>query len=199
MAIPVITIARSYGSGGRLIGEKVATLLNIPFYDRQLVQITAEKSGFHASVVEHLQKKKPASLLYALSGSSLNIPLQDQVFFAQSSVIRELAEQGPCVIVGGCADSVLEEEHHILKVFIHAPMDDRVDRVRDVYKKEAKNHTDYVKKKDKERRAYYDYFSHKTWGKAENYDLCINSTIGLDMAADLIVRTAKAMAAEAEK
>ncbi len=199
MAIPVITIARSYGSGGRIIGEKVATLLNIPFYDRQLVQITAEKSGFHATVVEHLQKKKPASLLYALSGSSLNIPLQDQVFFAQASVIRELAEKGPCIIVGGCADSILEENHRILKVFIHAPLDECAERVRDVYKNEAKNYKDYVKKQDKERRAYYDYFSHKTWGKAENYDLCINSSIGLDMAADLIVRTAKAMAAEAEK
>ncbi len=193
MAIPVITIARSYGSGGRIIGEKVATLLNIPFYDRQLVQITAEKSGFHASVIEHLQNKKPASLLYALSGSSLNIPLQDQVFFAQSSVIRELAKQGPCVIVGGCADSILDEEPHILRIFIHAPLDERADRVRDIYKNEAKNYKDFVKKKDKERRAYYDYFSHRVWGKAENYDLCINSTIGLDAAADLIVRAARAV------
>ena len=191
MSYPIITIARSFGSGGRIIGEKVATLLGIPFYDRALIQITAEKSGFHAVVVEQMQHKKPASLLYTLSGAALEAPLQDQVFFAQAAVIRELAEKGPCVIVGGCADSVLEEKARILKVFIHGPLEERAERVEKVYKTEAKNYKDYVKKMDKARKAYYDYFSHRTWGKAENYHLCIDSSIGLDMAADIIMRTAK--------
>lgn len=197
MPYPIITIARSFGSGGRIIGEKVATLLGIPFYDRALIQITAEKSGFHAAVVEQMQHKKPASLLYTLSGAHMEMPLQDQVFFAQAEVIRELAKQGPCVIVGGCADSVLEELHpKLLKVFIHAPFEQRVERTEKVYKPDAKNYKDYVKRMDKGRKAYYDYFAHRTWGKAEHYDLCLNSAIGLDLAADLIMRAAREMAEE---
>ncbi len=194
MSLPVITIARTFGSGGRIIGEKVATLLGIPFYDRHLIQITAEKSGFHAAVVEQMQHRKPASLLYTLSGSGMEFPLQDQVFFAQSEVIRELAEQGPCVIVGGCADSVLEHKAKILKVFIHAPLEERAERTREVYKTEAKDYKDYVKKMDKKRKSYYDYFAHRTWGKAENYHLSLDSSIGLDLAADIIMRTAREMA-----
>lgn len=197
MAYPIITIARSFGSGGRIIGEKVATLLGIPFYDRALIQITAEKSGFHAAVVEQMQQRKPTSLLYTLAGGHMEMPLQDQVFFAQAEVIRELAKQGPCVIVGGCADSVLEELHaNLLKVFIHAPFEERVARTKEVYKPDAKNYADYVKRMDKGRKAYYDYFAHRVWGKAEHYDLCLNSSIGLDLAADLIMRTAREMGEE---
>lgn len=196
MSLPVITIARSFGSGGRIIGEKVATLLGIPFYDRHLIQITAEKSGFHAAVVEQMQHRKPASLLYTLSGAGMEFPLQDQVFFAQSEVIRELAAEGPCVIVGGCADSILEHKVKTLKVFIHGPLEERAERARDVYKHEAKDYKDFVKKMDKKRKSYYDYFAHRTWGKAENYQLCLDSSIGLDLAADIIMRTAREMANE---
>ncbi len=194
MALPIITIGRSFGSGGRIIGEKVATLLNIPLYDKELVKITAEKSGFHATVVEQMQQNKPASLLYSLSGSAIEYPLQDQVFYAQSAVIRELAEKGPCVIVGRCADSILEEEHRVLKVFIHAPISQRTARARDVYKITSKKPLDYikyVKKCDKKRKAYYDYFTHRPWGKSEHYHLCIDSSIGLDVVADIIARTAR--------
>lgn len=194
MSLPVITIARTFGSGGRIIGEKVATLLGIPFYDRHLIQITAEKSGFHAAVVEQMQHRKPASLLYTLSGAGMEFPLQDQVFFAQSEVIRELAAEGPCVIVGGCADSVLEHKAKILKVYIHAPLEERAERAEKVYKHEAKDYKDFVRKMDKKRKSYYDYFAHRTWGKADNYHLSLDSSIGLDLAADIIMRTAREMA-----
>ena len=192
--LPIITIERTYGSGGRIIGEKVATLLGIPFYDHQLVQITAEKSGFHATVVQHLQNQKPISLLYHLSGSAMELPLHDQVFFAQASVVRELAEKGPCVIVGSCADSILENKVKLLKVFIHAPLEQRVNRVDKVYKETAKNLTDYVKKKDKMRKSHYEHYTHRDWADPECYQLSIDSSIGLDMAADIIMRTAKEIA-----
>lgn len=196
MPYPIITIGRSFGSGGRLIGQKVGTLLNIPVYDRELIELTAERSGFHQKVVEHLQQSKPTSLLYALSNSNLDVPLQDKVFFAQAKVIRELAEKGPCVIIGRCADSILEEKHNLLEVFIHAPIEMRAERAEKVYKQEAKNFKAFVRKKDKARKAYYDYFTHRTWGKADHYDLCINSAIGIDLAADIIARTAREMAEE---
>ena len=191
MSLPIITIGRSFGSGGRIIGDKVATLLGIPLYDKELVQITAEKSGFCAAVVEQMQQKKPASLLYTLSGSTMEFPLQDQVFFAQSAVIRDLAKKGPCVIVGRCADSILEEEARILKVFIHAPAASRAKRAAEDYRVEARDIGDYVRKMDKKRKAYYDYFAHRTWGKTEHYHLAVNSDMGLDLAADRIVRAAK--------
>lgn len=196
MAYPIITIGRSFGSGGRLIGKKVATLLNLPVYDRELIELTAERSGFHEKVVEHLQQSKPTSLLYAISNSNINVSLQDKVFFAQSKVIRELAEKGPCVIVGRCADSILEEDHKVLRVFIHAPLEMRAERAEKVYQKKAKNFKTYVRKQDKARKAYYDYFTHRTWGKADHYDLCINSAIGIDLAVDIIARTAREMAEE---
>ena len=193
MSYPIITIARQYGSGGRTIGEKVATLLNIPFYDSKLVEYIAEKSGFCAAVVEQMSQKKPASLLYALSGATIEFPLQDQVYFAQAKVIRELGEKGPCVIVGHCADSILAEEQRVLKVFLYADAENRAKRSKEVYKDEAKNHLDHVRRMDKKRKGHYDYFTHSTWGKTENYDLCINTDIGLDLVADIIARIAKEM------
>lgn len=197
MALPVITSGRSFGSGGRLIGEKVATLLSVPLYDKDLVQIIAERSGFSAAVVEHLQQKKPGSLLYTLSTSPMELPLQDQIFFAQSAVIKELAHKEPCVIVGRCADSILEEEKvSVLKTFVYAPLKMRAERARDVYHIEAKDMEDYVRKMDKKRRAYYDYFAHRTWGKLENYDLAVNSAIGIDLAAELIARAAREISAK---
>ncbi len=194
MPLPIITIGRSFGSGGRLIGKKVATLLNIPIYDRELVEMTAERSGFHHAVVEQMQQNRPVSLLYTLSTSALDVPLQDQVYFAQAKVIRELAEKGPCVFVGRCADSILEESHKVLEVFIHAPLEMRAERAEKVYKLQAKNFKDLVKKKDKARKAYYDYFTHRTWGKSDHYHLCINSAIGIDLAADIFARAARDMA-----
>ncbi len=196
MPLPIITIGRSFGSGGRLIGQKVATLLNIPLYDRELIALTAERSGFHEAVVEQMQQDRPASLLYTLNHASIEVPLQDKVFFAQAKVIKELAAQGPCVIVGRCADSILEQDFHTLEVFIHAPLELRAERAEKVYRLEAKNFKNLVKKKDKARKSYYDYFTHRVWGKADHYDLCINSAIGIDLAADLIARAAREMAEE---
>ena len=194
MPLPIITIGRSFGSGGRLIGKKVATLLNIPLYDRELIALTAERSGFHEAVVEQMQQDRPTSLLYTLTHTAIEVPLQDKVFFAQAKVIKDLAAQGPCVFVGRCADSILEQDHRTLEVFIHAPLELRAERAEKVYHLEAKNYKDLVKKKDKARKAYYDYFTHRIWGKADHYDLCINSAIGIDLAADIIARAAREMA-----
>ena len=196
MPLPIITIGRSFGSGGDLIGKKVATLLNIPFYDRELITLTAKRSGFHEAVVEQMQQDRPASLLYTLTHTTIEVPLQDQVFFAQTKVIKDLAAKGPCVIVGRCADSILEQDYRTLEVFIHAPLEERMERAEKVYQLKAKNFKELIKKKDKDRKAYYDYFTHRAWGKADHYDLCINSSIGIDLAADIIARAARELADE---
>ena len=121
----------------------------------------------------------------------MEFPLQDQVYFAQSAVICELADKGPCVIVGRCADSVLENYARIMKVFIYAPLEQRIQRAEKEYHVDTRDFKDYVKKTDKKRKGYYDYFTHRVWGKKENYHLCLDSSIGLDLAADLIARAAR--------
>lgn len=123
--------------------------------------------------------------------STQNLPVSDQVFIAESDVIRRVAAQGPCVIVGRCADYVLRNQEGVLNLFIHAPLDERIFRAKDEYKIDAPDVRSYVLKHDKSRAAYYEHFSDGVWGKAQNYHLAINSTIGLDTTVDLILALAK--------
>lgn len=186
MSIPVITIAREYGSGGRLIGEKVAKNLGIPFYDKELILIAAKKSGFSEEYIRRSEQIKSASFLYSLYMTSQVLPMSDQIFLIQSKIIQELAEQGPCVIVGRCADYVLRNNPNCMNVFIHAPVEERLRRATEEYGDKAVNMEDYVRKQDKKRSSYYNYFSQNKWGNAKNYQLAINSTIGITQTATLI-------------
>ena len=135
----IITIARQYGSGGREIGEKVASKLGIPFYDRELITLAAKQSGMSPEIFEKADEKATNSLLYSLMmgnytfGSQVtpmnNLPINDKLFLAQSDIIRDIAEKGPCVIVGRCADYVLRENKNCLHVFIYADHFARMDRI----------------------------------------------------------------------
>ena len=123
--------------------------------------------------------------------STQNLPVTDQVFIAESEVIRKVAAVGPCVIVGRCADYVLRNQEGVLNLFIHAPLDERIFRAKEEYKVEAPDVRAYVLKQDKNRAAFYEHFSDRVWGKAENYHLAINSTIGLNTTVDLILALAE--------
>ena len=123
--------------------------------------------------------------------SAHNLPVTDQVFIAESEVIRKVAGEGPCVIVGRCADYVLRRQEGVLNVFIHAPLDERIFRTKETYQVDAPDIRSYVLKQDKNRAAYYEHFTDSVWGKAENYHLAINSTIGLDTTVELILALAK--------
>jgi len=186
LSIPVITIAREYGSGGRLIGEKVAKNLGIPFYDKELILLAAKKSGFSEEYIRSSEQIKSASFLYSLYMTSQVLPMSDQIFLIQSKIIQELAEQGPCVIVGRCADYVLRNNPNCMNVFIHAPVAERLRRVSEEYGDKSANMEDYVRKQDKKRASYYNYFSQNKWGNAKNYHLAINSTLGITQTAKLI-------------
>ncbi len=190
MNIPVITIAREYGSGGRLIGEELAKKLDIPFYDKELILLAAKKSGFSEEYIRRTEQIKSASFLYSLYMTSQVLPMSDQIFLVQSKIIQELVEQGPCVIVGRCADYVLRNTPNCMNVFIHAPMDERVCRASKEYGDEANNMEDYVRKQDKKRSSYYNYFSQSKWGNAKNYHLAVNSTLGVSHTAKLILDAA---------
>jgi cytidylate kinase len=192
----VITIGRQLGSGGRIIGEKLAEQLGISFYDKELIQIAAQESGLGKEYFEQADEKKSYSIfsgLFGLRGTIAEEPfstyyLNDETLFKiQSDVIRKLAEKGSCLFVGRCADYVLADNPRCLNVFILADMKDRIKRIAESQKITAEKAGDCIGKADKKRAGYYNYFSNKVWGVAESYHLCINSSVlGIDETVTLI-------------
>lgn len=181
-----ITIGREYGSGGRLIGQQLAKELNIAFYDRELIVLAAQESGFAEEFVQQMEQKRTINFINSLYVTGYELPASEQIFLAQSRVIRRAAEEGSCVIVGRCADYVLRDKPNCIRVFIHAPMEERIKRVREVYKEDKPNMEDYIRKQDKTRAAYYNYYTQNKWGRAQNYHLCLDSSIGISASVQVI-------------
>lgn len=195
----IITISRQYGSGGREIGEKLAARLGIPFYDNELISRAAKESGFSEKAFENAEKKATNSLIYSIvmgMGAYGNqdigfthLSLDDQLYLAQSNVIRKVAEEGPCVIVGRCADYVLREYKNVVHVFIWADMDFRKKRAVSLYGLKENKVEEEIVRIDKRRANYYNYHADEKWGKAENYHLSIKSDfIGIDNSVEQIYR-----------
>ena len=191
MAHTVITIGRQFGSGGRIVAQRVAESLRIPFYDKAVIDLAAKETGLSEAFIRQAEQKKTSSFLYNLYMSAHNLPVTDQVFIAESEVIRRVAGEGPCVIVGRCADYVLQRQEGVLNIFLHAPLDERIFRTRETYQVDASDLRSYVLKQDKGRAAYYEHFTNRVWGQAEHFHLADNSTIGLDAVADLILLLAE--------
>lgn len=182
----IITIAREYGSGGRIIGKKLAKALGFAFYDKELIEMAAEKIGFSTEYVRENEEKKAFSFISNFYGVSGELPASDRIFIAQSSVIKEIAEKENCVIVGRCADYVLSDHPCCLNIFIHAPIEDRARRVFEEYDEDVPNIKGYIQKMDKKRSSYYNYMTQNKWGQAENYHLSINSSLGIDLTVKMI-------------
>ena len=188
----IICIAREYGSGGHDIGKRLAANLNIPYYDRKLID-AAEDIGLKRSILEKADEAKANPLLntpqYNVSEIRFRgLSANDIVYQLQSEWIYETANKRSCVIVGRCGDYVLEQTGvpH-LSIFITAPFDDRVSREMKRHQLSEKDAVALVKKMDKQRRSYYNYYTDRTWGDPHNYDLCINSTtFGIERAAKLL-------------
>ena len=191
----VITISRQYGSGGREIGELVAKRLGIPFYDNALIQKATEASGFSAAHFEDVEKNARNSFLYSIvrgiqyHNSNTGIwSLEDSIYMTQAKVIKELAEAGSCVIVGRCSDYILADDPALVKVFVHAPFDDRVKRSIERDGFDPDKAAELVRGKDKRRQNYHNYHADTRWGDAVNYNLCIDSSFaGVEGAVDAIV------------
>ena len=190
----IITIGREYGTGGREIGQKLALRLGISFYDRELITRAAKKTGFDEKLFEQLDKRATNSFLYSLTmfGSvGLNgMSLTDQLYLAQSNVIREMAEDAPCVIVGRCADHVLRDYPNRFDFFIHGSIEDRIKRIQTCgdYEIEGKTPQSALEKMDKQRSTYYNYYTGKVWGKCDHYDMCINAgRLGVEYSSDIIL------------
>jgi len=193
----IITISREFGSGGRYVGEMLAKELGVPFYDRDIITMVAEKSGLSASFIEKSDESIPNTFLHNLKYSAyssvdtmafVEMPvITDKVFLAQSSVIKEIASQGSCVIVGRCADYILRDEPDLVKVFIRASMEDKVKRAIKFHGLSPEKAPERVKKIDKSRTNYYKYYTHRPWGSFDNFDLGINTSFtGVTSAVTII-------------
>lgn len=199
----IITIARQYGSGGREIGNRVAELLGIPLYDKEIINDAAERGNLHPEVLKRADETAANSLLYTLAmGSNVlgttmhfgyKMPLNDKLFILQSDVIRGYAKEGSCVIIGRCADYVLREEPNILRLFIYGDLEHRRERVA-LRHPEVKSSqvVDVIAKTDRRRASYYNFYTGNKWGKYDNYDMAINSsTLGIEGTAQIIVEYAR--------
>lgn len=183
----VITIGRQFGSGGREIGEALATKLNIPYYDKELLARAAKDSGFCEEMLKNHDERPTNSFLYNLvmdsysfgynASSFVDMPISQKVFLAQFDAIKKLADEGPCVIVGRCADYALADYKNSLHIFIFADEEHKIKRICQRHNLEPAKAREMMLKKDKERQSYYNYYSSKKWGRADSYDLCINSSI----------------------
>ena len=191
MSHTVITIGREYGSGGRVIAQKLADLLSVKFYDREVIEMTAEETGFSADFIRSAEEKRASAFVYTFNVGCINLPAHDRVFIAESDVIRRAAEKGPCVIVGRCADYVLRDNPKCLRVFVHAPLEERIRRAREEYGVEQDDVKSFVVRYDKARAAYYNYFTTGKWGRCQNYDLSISSSLGIDTVVHTIAELEK--------
>ena len=196
----IITIGRQCGSGGHTIGKTVAERLGIPFYDKKLVQIVAKRSGLSAETVGWEGEYSSASSLFTSVSSRgysaynasqrENMALPDQINTYQTELIKELADKGSCVIVGRCADYILQGREDCLHVFITGVLADRASRVVAEHGIAPAAET-HVKERDKKRSGYYKHITDQVWGMAANYDLCLNSSkLGIDRCVELILGAA---------
>ena len=187
----IITISREFGSGGRTIGKEVAKRLNIPFYDKELIEKVARESGLNVNYGEYAPSSNPfayAFLGHYIDGMSMN----DYIWMMQRKIILELVQEGPCVIVGRCADYILRDRDDCFNVFICSDLDKKVERIVRLYGETDEKPEKRLADKDKKRRANYKYYTDQVWGLAQNYHLCLNSgEIGIDKCTELIVDLVK--------
>ncbi len=193
----VITISREFGSGGREIGKKLAERLGIPFYDNEIISRAAKETGFSEAAFEHAEDKATNSLLYSIAmgmnvyanqeSGFAGLSLDDRIFLAQSNVIRKVADEGPCVIVGRCAEYILRDRKDVVNVFIHAALDYRIQRATELYSLPQATAGEQVLKNDKRRANYYKYHAGDRWANMQNFDIAIRSDYGgIDHAVDCI-------------
>lgn len=193
----VITVGRQFGSGGRELGRKLADMFGIAYYDKELITEAARESGLDPEYFEKADEQIPNNLMHALAASlmmsggafgSENALAGENIFKFQSDVVREVAKAGSCVIVGRCADYILRNEPLCISTFIYASQEDRVARIRRCHgAKTQKEAEEMMRKIDKRRAGYYDFYTDKTWGAATSYDLCIDSSVlGIEDTAEVV-------------
>ncbi len=198
----IITIGRQFGSGGRTIAKELAKRLGIKYYDKELITIAAKESGISPDIFKKVDEEAANSLLYSMVigmyGATSHvtnygeISINDRIFRIQSEIIEKIADEGPCVIVGRCADYILREKENLLNVFIYSELEERIRRATDEYHINSKNMREFILKSDKKRANYYNFYTGKKWGVISNYDVCLSSsTLGIDACVDVLEHVVK--------
>jgi len=206
---PIITVGRQYGSGGREVAKKLAEIMNVSFYDKELLAEASKESGICQEVMENYDEKQEKRSFFAMMGGFqgradgggmyLEMPLNHRIFLAQFDAIRKIADQGPCVIVGRCADYVLRDHENVLNVFIKADMEERIKRICRLYELDPMKAEETIRKADKQRATYYNYYATGSWGDAVNYHLCVDTgVLGIEGAVELIRRAVELRQEKAE-
>ena len=187
----IITISREFGSGGRFIGEEVAKKLGIAYYDKNIINEIAEKSGLSPEYIQENAELSPKKGLFAYAFAGRDITgksIEDMVYEAQRNVILELADKEPCVIIGRNADYILKDRDDVLNVFIHGDASEKIQRITRLYNVEEQKAVKMMADTDKRRMANYNFYTDQKWGKASNYTLCLNSSqLGYDRCEKIIM------------
>ena len=187
----IITISREFGSGGRFIGEEVAKKLGIAYYDKNIINEIAEKSGLSPEYIQESAELSPKKGLFSYAFAGRDITgksVEDMVYEAQRKVILELADKEPCVIIGRNADYILKDRDDVLNVFIHGDAPEKIQRITRLYNVEEQKAVKMMEDTDKRRMANYNFYTNQKWGKADNYTLCLNSSqLGYDRCEKIIM------------
>jgi len=187
----IITISREFGSGGRFIGEEVAKKLGIAYYDKNIINEIAEKSGLSPEYIQENAELSPKKGLFAYAFAGRDVTgksVEDLVYEAQRKVILELAEKKSCVIIGRNADYILKDRDDVLNVFIHGDTPEKIQRITRLYNVEEQKAVKMMVDIDKRRMANYNFYTNQKWGKADNYTLCLNSSqLGYDRCEKIIM------------
>lgn len=196
----IITIGREYGSGGRQIGQAVAERLGISFYDKKIISLAAEKSGLSHEFIANNEQRVRNGLMQNLAASAAYssgffsgqyLPLSESIFISQAQVIRDIAAKESAVIVGRCADYILAGRENTVNVFVHAPLETRIKRIMELYHLDEAAAMKAISTSDKERGNHYFRYTDQKWGKAQNYDICVNSALmGIDKTVEMLVSMA---------
>lgn len=200
MKYPIITIEREYGSGGSVVGKQIAEALGIPFYNREIMEIAAQRLGVPVQKLEGAEESSTKSFLYSLLLNSNpsktmedNIPISDKVYIAETQIIKELAAQGSCVIVGRCANYILRENPDRFSIFVYAPLAFRMQYAQKTYGISEKEISSKLPRVDKRREKFYNINTGGNWHDKGNYALCLNSAVlGIETCADLVVKAVRA-------
>lgn len=193
----IITIARGYGSGGRTIGKMLAKDLNVNFYDRELLRLASDDSGINEDLFAKADEKLKNSLLYRtakkvykgelIKPDSDDFVSNDNLFNYQAKIIKELAMNESCVIIGRCADFILKDMDNVIRIFVHAPLESCINTLTDMSSLSRKELEKTILTTDKHRADYYSYYTGKRWDDAKNYDLCLNSNmLGFEKCVDIV-------------
>ncbi len=187
----IITISREYGSGGRQIGKQLSEKLSLPFYDKEIIELSAEKSGFDPNLIERHEENFPNSFLYSVAMGSYYVGtlFPDKIYQVEYNVIKSIAQKGPCVIVGRCANHILKKDFNCLNIFITAEFNARLNRTINEYGAPADQAKSIIETIDKQRARHFRHYTDNNWHDVSTYDLCLNSEVfGIDGCVDFIAK-----------